>query len=157
MQIYQIQTQKTGNNMAMVKGQKIFCPKLQAYKAKATKAKPVIPREDHEQMKLVAWLDANFPDICYHAIPNGEKRNKITGYRLKLMGVKAGYPDIFIAEPKERFPGLYIEMKRVKGGKLSPIQDTVISKLLKRGYAVKVCAGMEDAKGVILNYLNGGI
>jgi hypothetical protein len=34
------------------------------------------------------------PNVYYCAIPNGEKRSKATGARLKRMGVKAGAPDL---------------------------------------------------------------
>lgn len=35
------------------------------------------------------------PNVYWTAIPMGEKRNKITGARIKRMGGRAGAPDLF--------------------------------------------------------------
>ena len=40
--------------------------------------------------------------VMYH-IPNGGRRNKITGARLKAEGVVAGVPDVFLASPRQGF------------------------------------------------------
>lgn len=66
---------------------------------------------------------------------------KATAGRLKAEGVVSGIPDLFI--PAWR---LWVEMKRVKGGSLSPEQRAIIKQLESAGYCVLVGKGAEDAK-----------
>jgi hypothetical protein len=49
--------------------------------------------------------------------------------------------------------GLFIEMKRQKGGRISEEQSRWIAELNKSGYRAVVAYGFEDAKQIILNYL----
>lgn len=100
-----------------------------------------IPTEHEEQRELVRWFRQTWPGVLIHAIPNGGVRNKATASRLKAEGVVSGIPDLFI--PAWR---LWIEMKRVKGGRLSPEQSAIIKQLESVGYWVIVGKGAEDAK-----------
>ena len=116
-----------------------------------------IPLEEDEQIALFQWAayeSGAIPELklMYH-IPNGGKRNKAIAAKFKRMGVKAGVPDIFLAAPKGGYHGLYIELKRTKGGSTSDNQDDWIDALREQGYRVDVCKGMEKAKGSILDYL----
>ena len=83
------------------------------------KKPPSCPPESEEQKALFDWWQRtpyarHF--VMYH-IPNGGRRDKITGARLKAEGVVAGVPDVFLASPRQGFHGLYIEMKRQRGGR----------------------------------------
>jgi hypothetical protein len=49
---------------------------------------------------------------------------------------------------------LFIEMKRT-GGVLSPIQLAWIARLKQEGYMVRVCYGFEQARDVLVGYLEG--
>jgi len=75
------------------------------------------------------------------AIPNGGWRNAATAGKLKAEGVSRGVPDLFIPEWK-----LWIEMKRITGGRVSPEQQGWKSYLEQCGYVVFICAGMEQAR-----------
>lgn len=115
------------------------------------------PTEDQEQSALFMWAAyqrGKYPelDLLYH-IPNGGKRNIVTAAKLKAQGVKAGVPDLFLPVARNGCHGLYIEMKRIRGGKLSPQQTSWMDALQRQGYAVAVCKGAEEAQSVILNYL----
>lgn len=70
-----------------------------------------------------------------------------------MTGYKAGFPDLFIYEPKGLFHGLAIELK-VKGNYASPQQKEVLAKLQSKGYRTEVCTGFEEAIKVIDEYLN---
>ena len=118
-----------------------------------------IPLEEDEQIALFQWAadeSAAIPELklMYH-IPNGGKRNKAIAAKFKRMGVKAGVPDIFLAAPKGGYHGLYIELKRTKGGSTSDNQDDWIDALREQGYRVDVCKGWEKAKETILEYIRG--
>jgi len=104
-----------------------------------------IKTEHEEQRELVAWFRRTHPDVLIFAIPNGGFRGKAAAGRLKVEGVVPGIPDLFV--PAWR---LWIEMKRVKGGVLSPEQKGVIPYLEKVGYRVIVGRGCADAMAQIL-------
>lgn len=122
-----------------------------------TKRPPACPTESQEQKALFEWWRrtpyARF-FVMYH-IPNGGRRDAITGARMKAEGVAAGVPDIFLAVPWRGFGGLYIELKRQKGGTLSEAQESMIARLREAGYRAEVCKGWQAARGVIENYLTG--
>lgn len=88
------------------------------------------------------------------AIPNGGERNVIVAARLKAEGVRAGVPDLFLAHPNNGFHGLFIEMKKAKGGVVSDNQKCYLNLLKTSGYEVVVCHGWIEAKQTIEHYLS---
>ena len=100
---------------------------------------------EHQEQKLfVKWFELQYPKVKIFAIPNGGNRNVITATMLKAEGVRKGVPDLFIPEWL-----LWIEMKRVKGGKLSPAQSDWIDYLNGCGHTALVANGFEEAKAII--------
>lgn len=118
-----------------------------------------IPTEDTEQAHIfawAAWASGKYPELdLMHHIPNGGKRSKSEAARFKAQGVKAGVPDIFLPCARGGYHGLYIELKRTKGGKLSAVQKEWIDALRGQDYKVIVCYGFDEAREVIINYLEG--
>ncbi len=114
--------------------------------------------EHHEQACLMKWAElqsGSMPELrCLFAIPNGGWRHPATAARLKAEGVKPGVPDLFLAFPCNGSHGLFIEMKRRVGGRLSPEQQAWRERLSMHGYRVRVCKGWEEAKTEIINYLH---
>jgi hypothetical protein len=100
-----------------------------------------IPTEHEEQREVVRWFRQTWPGVRIFAVPNGGVRSKATAGRLKAEGVASGVPDLFV--PAWR---LWAEMKRVKGGSLSPEQKDWIQYLESVGYWVIVGKGADDAK-----------
>ena len=100
-----------------------------------------IPTEHEEQREVVRWFRQTWQGVLIHAIPNGGARSKATAGRLKAEGVVSGVPDLFV--PAWR---LWVEMKRTKGGSLSPEQKDIIRQLESVGYWVIVGKGADDAK-----------
>ena len=119
------------------------------------KIEDMCPSELVEQERLAALLSRYRPKILYYAVPNGGWRNKITAAKLKASGVRAGVPDLVIAEPRKGCHGLYIELKRAKGGRLSERQKEWLASLKSRGYRAEVCAGAEAAWELVKDYLKG--
>jgi hypothetical protein len=117
----------------------------------------VIPTEHQEQVALFEWAafqECVWPELrLLHAIPNGGKRDKVTAARLKAEGVKPGVPDVCLPVPRGDKHGLYIEMKRRKGGSVSADQLKWIESLMRQGYECHVCRGCEEARLTILAYL----
>ncbi len=115
--------------------------------------------EKAEQELLVRWFKLQYPTSLLFAIPNGGSRHIVEAKSLVLSGVKAGIPDLMLAEGVNGFNGLFIELKRPKvKGTSNPVvskeQKAVITHLIAKGYAAHVCYGFEEAKNIIVNYLS---
>ncbi len=113
------------------------------------------PHEEVEQRNVIIYCA--YAGIPVFAIPNGGSRNKREAARLTAQGVKKGVPDLFIPRAAGKFHGLFIEMKREKGGRLSPDQAEWIALLRREGYAAYACPGFDNARAVIDRYLAGRI
>lgn len=116
------------------------------------------PREDREQATLFSWAQMKsraFPELelMYH-IPNGGFRTKTEAARFRCEGVKAGVPDVCLPVARGGFHGLYIELKRREGGKVSENQSKWIANLKQQNYEAVVCKGWEAAADAIIKYLS---
>ena len=128
--------------------------------------------EDDEQASLFAWRDAiktRFPLIgLLYAIPNGAHLSgtpigdgampphvarAIRAKRLKKQGMFSGMPDVALPVPRNNHGALYIELKKCKGGVVSPEQRERITLLRDAGNRVEVCAGWQAARTVVLDYM----
>ena len=124
------------------------------------KSKVLIPHEDIEQGLLMEWTSyqiGRFPELAllFH-IPNEAGTRTIRDtMRLKKLGVKAGVPDLFLPVARWGWHGLFIEMKRQKGGRVSEAQQEWRNSLVDQGYLVRVCNGFDEAKKSLLLYLTG--
>ena len=115
------------------------------------------PTEGEEQATLFSWAamkSVKHPELrlLFH-IPNGGKRGKVEAARFKAEGVKPGVPDLFLPVARGGRHGLFIEMKRQKGGRLSPDQRAWLDALRAQGYAAYVAYGWKDAAALIEKYL----
>ena len=113
--------------------------------------------ESREQIELMKWASLarqTYPqlDSMFH-IANGGHRHPSTAARLKAEGVKPGVPDLMLPYPSNGYNGLFVEMKRRVGGRLSEDQKHWRDMLQGYGYCVRVCKGWEEAKDAITNYL----
>ena len=108
-----------------------------------------IPTEHEEQRELVRWFRQTWPGVRIFAIPNGGARSPATAGRLKAEGVSSGVPDLFIPAW-----GIWVEMKRSKGGSLSAEQKDWIAYLLSVNFCCIVGKGANDAKGKIQAFFN---
>lgn len=107
--------------------------------------------EEDEQRAVAEYLD--WLGVLYNHSPNEGQRAVQYTVKLKALGMKAGFPDIFIYEPRGEFCGLAIELKRVSGGRVSDAQRDWIDKLNARGYKAVVCKGFDEAKRTIDDYM----
>ena len=117
------------------------------------------PTEDTEQLAVIAWCDGYAladprARLLLH-IPNGGARHIATAARLRRLGVRRGVPDLFLPVAVEPYHGLWIEMKRRKGGRVSPERRGWIETLQAEGYAVAVALGADEAIFAVLAYLDG--
>jgi len=106
-----------------------------------------VTSEHDEQVGFVIWFRSRFPGVLILAVPNGGKRHPGTARKLKAEGVVPGVPDLFVPEWS-----LWVEMKRAKGGRLSPDQRQVIAYLEGIGHSVIVGHGAEDASRQLIEW-----
>jgi hypothetical protein len=102
---------------------------------------PPVPTEHEEQRDLVRWFRREYAPVRIFAIPNGGYRSMTTAGKLKAEGASAGVPDLFVPAW-----GLWIEMKRQRGGRVSPEQADWIEYLQGVGHTCIVCLGSENAQ-----------
>ena len=112
-----------------------------------TSALKISPSEHSEQVGFINWFRAKYPDVLIFAIPNGEKRAISVAKRLKMEGVVRGIPDLFVPAWT-----LWIEMKRVSGGRLSTEQRQMIKYLEGIGHTVIIGKGAGDASKQVLDF-----
>lgn len=115
-----------------------------------TKIKAPLPYEWQEQVTVIEYCQYN-NILCNHT-PNEGKRSFSEGRKLKQMGLSPGFPDISILEPKGKYHGLYIEMKR-KGNKATDDQIKWLMELRARGYATVLCYSADEAISKIQKYM----
>ena len=116
--------------------------------------------EHEEQKALIKWWSTacngfGIPEVCLFAIPNAARRSMKIASMLKAEGMRSGIPDLILAVPRGEKHGLFIEMKKTKGGRVSDNQKIMLSAFSEQGYETQVCKGFEAAKSVIENYLKG--
>lgn len=121
------------------------------------KNKMPVPTEAQEQMTLFSWAamqSGKYPELnlLYH-VPNGGSRHKAEAGRLRAEGVKAGVPDLCLPVARGQYHGLYIELKRQRGGRTSDHQSEWLDALSAQGYKAALCYGWEQAAGTIIKYL----
>jgi hypothetical protein len=115
------------------------------YRHQPTRSPPA-PLESAEQASFVAWFEYQFPKILIIASLNGAflfgdgERRALQGARLKKQGMKKGVPDLQVPEWR-----LWIEMKRLVGGRLSDDQILVHEHLRGFGDTVLVTEGAAAA------------
>lgn len=117
------------------------------------------PKEIEEQINFIKFCK----EIGIRAVStqNGMYINKqnYNGYayikKAKASGLSKGFPDLLIfAQNKSKTQrNLFIEMKRKKGGVLSPEQKEWINWLDMMGYCVGVAKGCESAIEILEKYL----
>ena len=124
------------------------------------KDKRLLPTEGEEQSRLFSWCRMQLwqhpeLELLFH-IPNGGSRNKAEAGRFKAEGVKAGVPDLLLPVARGGYHGLFIELKRLDGGRVSTEQKAWMDKLKGQGYQAAVCRGWEEASEALLGYLAAG-
>ena len=119
--------------------------------------KRLVPSEHEEQVQFVSMVALLYPEVAsmLFAVPNGANKSPAARLRFRAEGLRAGVPDMFFAVARGGFHGLFIEMKRRKGGVVSAEQKAYIDALRARGYRAEVCRGCDEAMDVLSSYMAG--
>lgn len=131
---------------------------------------------EHQLYGLIAqYLQVHYPNVIYRFdLAADLKLTQGQARKHKMLHPRRGYPDLFIAEIKDKFVdggythycfGLFLELKK-EGTRLkkkngdwsSPHiaeQAEMLDRLELRGYKAVFAVGFEEAKQIIDNYLEG--
>jgi hypothetical protein len=113
-----------------------------------------LTEEELMQVSLYEWAAYQPPPVQkLHHVPNGGARDPRTGLKLLAMGTSAGVLDNHLPVARRGFRALWIELKRPKGGSLSPAQRQWIEWLEEEGDKCVVCKRWEEAADWISWYL----
>lgn len=124
--------------------------KLTPIKSKTKNKQP----EYELQVALCDYIKLKYKHtIFFNGSAGGMRTFLSVAIRMKKSGYQAGFPDLFIYEPRGVYHGLAIELK-VKGNYASPKQKEILSILNERGYHAEVCTGFDHAIQVIDQYLS---
>lgn len=102
-----------------------------------------LPTEDAEQRALVAWL--RIRGYAFHHSPNAtghtaEARRRAV--HMKQLGTSRGFPDLLVFKDGQR---IAIELKRQRGGSVTPEQRQWLEVLAAHGFEAAVCHGRDEA------------
>jgi len=122
-------------------------------------------KEDTLTIQLSKYLQLQYPDVVFHFdTSTGGTFSIGMAVRNKKINPKKGYPDLFIAQPKNGKAGLFLELKKAgtkllkKNGELFADehlhdQQAMLIKLSTVGYVAKFAVGFDEAKYLIDEYL----
>lgn len=112
--------------------------------------------EHRIQQACVRWFNLQYPHLRgrLFAVPNGGRRDVVTGAKLKAEGVVAGVADLILLVTNKAFGALLIEMKK-PGGIQSAAQRQWQGIVTTNGeYKYVICRSIYDFMREIHEYLN---
>jgi hypothetical protein len=116
-------------------------------KPRPRKAPANRPRESQLQTEVADLLRAHALDGWrWSHFPAGERRDVITGARLKRFGLQRGWPDIVLLSPGGKFHGL--ELKRL-GEALTEDQETFQTWSIRKAVPYSVAYSIDEALAVL--------
>ena len=87
------------------------------------------------------------------SVPNGGRRDAVTGAKLKAEGVLPGVSDLILLKSNRFYGALLIETKTKKGVQRES-QKEWEAKITADGYKYVVCRSLDDFIKVVTDYLN---
>ena len=123
---------------------------------KTRKTTELIPTEYDECLTLVEYLETQKKQgkvkLFTHVSNETYVKSPLVRRMHTLQGLRAGFPDYVVLTTKDI---LFIEMKRKRGGVVSPEQQEWIDALNSLGLSAKVCRGYDEAKEFIESDFEG--
>lgn len=120
----------------------------------ATRRKP--HDEEHRlQCACVRWYRLQYPKMKHNlfSVPNGGKRDAVTGAKLKAEGALAGIADLILLKSNRFYGALLIELKTPKG-RQSASQVEWQQKITNDGYKYVIVRSIDDFKREVTQYLS---
>ena len=108
--------------------------------------------ESYEQKQLIQWCRTDPRMQFLFHIPNETVGGQKWVIRNRQLGAKSGVPDLMLPIPAKGYHGLFIEMK-TKTGRISESQKRWLKSLNELGYLAVIARGWEEARDILLQYL----
>lgn len=112
--------------------------------------------EHQLQVRCVEWFfkDSPYYELPLFAVPNGGRRDAVTGAKMKAEGVVAGVADLILLAPSKsgKYHSLCIEMK-TQYGRQQDTQKEWQKKAEASGNKYVICRGLEQFQTIIRSYL----
>ena len=116
------------------------------------------------QIQITDYLRLQYPNILFRSDLAGIRLPIGQATQVKRIQSDRGWPDLFIAEPRNGCPGLFLELKvsesdlYTKTGALRKSQHIreqthMLGDLRQRGYRAEFAIGFDGAKSIIDEYL----
>lgn len=111
--------------------------------------------EHRLQCACVRWFRCQYPQLSslLFAVPNGGRRDPVTGARLKAEGVVAGVSDLILFLPSDKHHALCIEMKTPKG-RQSSSQREWQQQVERYGYRYEVIRDFLEFEKLVKSYIH---
>ncbi len=122
-----------------------------------TGRKPSRDEEHRLQCACVRWFRAQHAWLApaLFAVPNGGRRDAVTGARLKAEGALAGVADLILLRRSGEYGALLVEMKTATG-RQSPAQRRWAEAVTEGGaYKYCICRTLADFMHAVTEYLKG--
>lgn len=119
-------------------------------------------KEEKLQISVCKYLKLQYPNIIFASDGSGVRLTKGQAVLAKKMRSDKGYPDLFIAEPRGAFSGLYLELKKDgevvynRNGSIrkdKQEQNEMLIRLREKGYVAEFAVGFDACKRLIDSYL----
>jgi hypothetical protein len=113
---------------------------------------------DHQRSATEFQLACSVADVLrrwiargwrWNHMPLGEERPTTAGERLKRMGLQAGWPDLILLSPSPASLAHFLELKRLKRGRLSDEQQDFAKWCLTHGYPYETANSIKAALAVL--------
>ena len=120
------------------------------------------------QAQVADYIRLQYPDVIFHSdFGSGIKLTMGQAIKQKrLNGGRRAWPDLFLAEPKGKYAGLMIELKK-EGVRVYKKDGTLVSDghireqydmlhdLRRKGYAAEFGIGFDATKKLLDDYMKG--
>jgi hypothetical protein len=118
-----------------------------------------------EHKQVCQYILFQHPDAIFFSDLSGIKMSIGLAVKIKSLKSSRAIPDLFIAEPRGIYNGLFIEMKKTgekifKKDLITPVNDHVaeqmqmLQRLREKGYYAKFAIGFNDAIDIINYYFS---
>lgn len=124
-------------------------------KKKATTRKRPSDEEHRIQCSCVRWFNLKHRKLKgrLFAVPNGGKRDALTGAKQKAEGVVAGVADLILLVPNRFYGALLVEMKTLTGRQSESQKDWEQIITSEGDYKYVVCHSLDDFIREVDDYL----
>lgn len=123
--------------------------------------------EERLQIQICTWLKFAYPRVIFTCdLSSGMGMTIGQAVKAQQMRSSKGLPDLFIAEPRGKYNGLFIEFKKEGTKIFKPDgslysnehisnQYLILNQLQQKGYRAVFAVGLTDAMTKINTYLRG--